>query len=105
MVKHRDCFCFTITSPYNMSSFNYLTEEGLKKLQEEINFLRNIERPRISQMISEARDKGDLSENAEYDAAKDAQGMLELKISKLEGILASARLIDESKMDATKAHV
>jgi len=62
----------------------YYTEEGLKKLQEELNQLKNVERPRISQQIAEARDKGDLSENAEYDAAKDAQGMLELKISKLE---------------------
>ena len=85
-----------------MSSVNYLTEEGLKKLQEEINFLRNIERPRISQMISEARDKGDLSENAEYDAAKDAQGMLELKILKMEELLANSRLVDASKLDNSK---
>ncbi len=85
-----------------MSSVNYLTEEGLKKLQEEINFLKNIERPRISQMISEARDKGDLSENAEYDAAKDAQGMLELKILKMEDLLANSRLVDASKLDNSK---
>jgi len=85
-----------------MSSVNYLTEEGLKKLQEEINFLRNIERPRISQMISEARDKGDLSENAEYDAAKDAQGMLELKILKMEELLANSRVVDGSKLDSSK---
>ena len=85
-----------------MSSVNYLTEEGLRKLQEEINFLRNIERPRISQMISEARDKGDLSENAEYDAAKDAQGMLELKILKLEELLANSRVVDGSKLDNSK---
>src|SRR5258705_5238039 len=102
MVKHRDCFCFIITSPYNMSSVNYLTEEGLRKLQEEINFLKNTERPRISQMISEARDKGDLSENAEYDAAKDAQGMLELKILKLEELLANSRVVDGSKLDSSK---
>ena len=85
-----------------MSSVNYLTEEGLKKLQEEINFLRNVERPRISQMISEARDKGDLSENAEYDAAKDAQGMLELKILKMEELLANSRVVDGSKLDGSK---
>ena len=85
-----------------MSSVNYLTEEGLRKLQEEINFLKNIERPRISQMISEARDKGDLSENAEYDAAKDAQGMLELKILKMEELLANSRVVDGSKLDNSK---
>lgn len=85
-----------------MASVNYLTEEGLKKLQEEINFLKNIERPRISQMISEARDKGDLSENAEYDAAKDAQGMLELKILKMEELLANSRVVDGSKLDNSK---
>jgi transcription elongation factor GreA len=83
----------------------YYTEEGLKKLQEELNQLRNVERPRISQQIAEARDKGDLSENAEYDAAKDAQGMLELKISKLEEIISNARLVDESKLDNSKALV
>ena len=85
-----------------MSSVNYLTEEGLRKLQEEINFLKNTERPRISQMISEARDKGDLSENAEYDAAKDAQGMLELKILKMEELLANSRVVDASKLDTSK---
>lgn len=83
----------------------YFTPEGLKKLQEELNQLRTVERPRISQQIAEARDKGDLSENAEYDAAKDAQGLLELKISKLEEVVASARIVDESKLDASKALV
>ncbi len=83
----------------------YYTEEGLKRLQEELFQLRNVERPRISQQIAEARDKGDLSENAEYDAAKDAQGMLELRISKLEEVMANARLIDESKLDNSKALV
>lgn len=83
----------------------YYTEEGLKKLQEELNQLKNVERPHISQQIAEARDKGDLSENAEYDAAKNAQGMLELKISKLEEIVANARLIDASKLDTSKALV
>ena len=86
-------------------SVQYFTTEGLKKLQEELYNLRNVERPRISQQIAEARDKGDLSENAEYDAAKDAQGLLELRISKLEDIVASARLLDESKLDASKALV
>ena len=85
-----------------MSTINYFTEDGLRKLQDEINLLKNVERPRISQMISEARDKGDLSENAEYDAAKDAQGMLELKIQKLEDLIASARVVDESKLDNSK---
>jgi transcription elongation factor GreA len=86
-------------------SVQYFTPDGLKKLQEELNQLRTIERPKISQQIAEARDKGDLSENAEYDAAKDAQGLLELKISKLEEVVASARLVDESKLDSTKALV
>jgi len=86
-------------------SVQYYTEEGLKKLQEELNQLKNVQRPHISQQIAEARDKGDLSENAEYDAAKDAQGMLELKISKLEEIISNARLIDESKLDNSKALV
>ena len=86
-------------------SFQYFTPQGLKKLQDELNQLKNIERPHISHQIAEARDKGDLSENAEYDAAKDAQGLLELKISKLEEVVASARLIDESKLDSSKALV
>jgi len=84
---------------------SYYTEDGLKKLQDELLLLKNVERPRISQQIAEARDKGDLSENAEYDAAKDAQGMLELKIKKLEDVVANARLIDESKLDNSKALV
>jgi transcription elongation factor GreA len=88
-----------------MSKVTYLTEEGLRKLQEELNQLRNVERPSISRQIAEARDKGDLSENAEYDAAKDAQGLLELKISKLEELVATARLIDESKLDTSKVSV
>lgn len=83
----------------------YFTAEGLKNLQDELNQLRNVERPRISQAIAEARDKGDLSENAEYDAAKDAQGLLELKISKMEEVVANARLLDDSKLDASKALV
>ena len=88
-----------------MSNLSYYTEEGLKKLRQELNTLKDIERPKISDAIAEARDKGDLSENAEYDAAKEAQGMLEMKISKLEETLAGARLIDESQLDISKALV
>ncbi len=86
-------------------SAQYFTQEGLKKLQDELHQLKSVERPRISQQIAEARDKGDLSENAEYDAAKDAQGLLELRISKLEEVIASARLVDESKIDTSRALV
>ena len=88
-----------------MSTVSYYTAEGLKKLREELNQLKDVERPRASQAIGEARDKGDLSENAEYDAAKEAQGMLEMKISKMEEILAGARVIDESQLDVSKALV
>ena len=88
-----------------MSKVSYYTAEGLKKLRDELNQLKDVERPRASRAIGEARDKGDLSENAEYDAAKEAQGMLEMKISKLEGMLSTARLIDESQLDSTKALV
>lgn len=85
-----------------MSKVSYYTEEGLKKLKEELNHLRDVERPKASQAIAEARDKGDLSENAEYDAAKEAQGMLELRIAKLEELVANARIIDESQLDVSK---
>ena len=85
-----------------MSEARYFTEEGLKKLREELKQLKSVERPKISQQIAEARDKGDLSENAEYDAAKEAQGLLELKISKLDLSLRNARVIDEAKMDNSK---
>ena len=88
-----------------MSKVSYYTAEGLKKLRDELNQLKDIERPKASQAIGEARDKGDLSENAEYDAAKEAQGMLEMKISKLEETLANARLIDESQLDNSKVLV
>ena len=88
-----------------MSEISYYTEEGLKKLREELNFLKDIERPKASQAIAEARDKGDLSENAEYDAAKEAQGLLELHISKMEETLSNARLIDESQLDTSKVLV
>lgn len=85
-----------------MAEIRYFTNEGLNKLKAELNNLMSIERKKISQQIAEARDKGDLSENAEYDAAKDAQGMLEMKISKLQDIINNAKIIDESKMDASK---
>jgi transcription elongation factor GreA len=79
-----------------MSTVSYYTAEGLKKLREELDHLKSIERPKASQAIAEARDKGDLSENAEYDAAKEAQGMLEMRIAKLEEVHSNARLIDET---------
>jgi transcription elongation factor GreA len=85
-----------------MSSVNYVTKEGLEKLKEELHILKTVERPKISQQIAEARDKGDLSENAEYDAAKEAQGLLEMRISKLEELIANSRIIDESKIDTSK---
>ena len=86
-----------------MSTINYYTEEGLKKLKDELEHMKNVERPKISQQIAEAREKGDLSENAEYDAAKEAQGLLEMKISKLETLIANARIVDESQLDTSKA--
>ena len=88
-----------------MSKVSYYTAEGLKKLREEIDYLKSVERPKASQAIADARDKGDLSENAEYDAAKEAQGLLELKIAKMDEILANARLIDESQLDVSKVLV
>lgn len=83
----------------------YFTEEGLKRLKDELDLLERVERPATSKQIAEARDKGDLSENAEYDAAKEYQGMLELKISKLKETISIARIIDESKMDSSKAYI
>ena len=85
-----------------MSKVSYYTEEGLKKLRQELNQLKDIERPKASQAIADARDKGDLSENAEYDAAKEAQGLLELRISKLEETLSNARIVNESNIDHSK---
>jgi transcription elongation factor GreA len=86
-------------------SQNYVTEEGLKKLNEELHQLKTKERPSISKQIAEARDKGDLSENAEYDAAKDAQGHLELRIRKLEAIISNSRIVDGSKLDNSKVSI
>ena len=88
-----------------MSKISYYTVEGLKKLRDELNQLRDVERPKASEAIAEARDKGDLSENAEYDAAKEAQGMLEMQIAKLEETLSNARIIDESQLDDSKVLV
>jgi transcription elongation factor GreA len=88
-----------------MTQVTYYTKEGFEKLKVELEHLVHVERPLISQQIAEARDKGDLSENAEYDAAKNAQGMLEMRISKLQDLIRSARLIDESKMDSTKVQI
>lgn len=88
-----------------MSQVTYYTEEGLKKLKDELHEMKTVQRPSISQQIGEARDKGDLSENAEYDAAKEAQGLLEAKISKLENVLANARIIDDSEIDDSKVYI
>ena len=88
-----------------MSKVSYYTDQGLKNLRDELNQLKDVERPKASQAIAEARDKGDLSENAEYDAAKEAQGLLELQISKLEETLSNARLINESQLDTSKVLV
>ena len=88
-----------------MNQVKYFTKEGLEKLKEELEQLKSVERPAISQQIAEAREKGDLSENAEYDAAKNEQGMLELRISKLEETLRNARVIDESQLDDSKVSI
>jgi transcription elongation factor GreA len=88
-----------------MSKVSYYTAEGLKKLRDELDYMRDVERPKASNAIAEARDKGDLSENAEYDAAKEAQGMLEMRISKMEEVVANARLVDESQLDVSKVLV
>lgn len=88
-----------------MTKTAYITEEGLQKLKEELEQLVGVERPAISKQIAEARDKGDLSENAEYEAAKEAQGMLELKISKLKDIIANSRIIDGSKLDNKRIQI
>lgn len=88
-----------------MAQASYMTEEGLAKLKKELEELTAVERPAISQQIAEARDKGDLSENAEYDAAKEAQGLLEMRIARMEDMVASARIIDESKIDTSHVQI
>mgnify|MGYP000299249170 CR=1 FL=1 len=84
---------------------HYLTKEGYEKIKEELEYLKTVERAKVSNMIAEAREKGDLSENAEYDAAKEAQAMLELKISKLEEILNNCRIIDQSQVNIDKVQI
>jgi transcription elongation factor GreA len=101
---------FSIYCPHGnesktMSNISYFTKEGLQNLKDEVHQLETVERPKISGQIAEARDKGDLSENAEYDAAKEAQGLLEAKISKLKNTLASARLVDDSQIDDSKVYI
>jgi len=88
-----------------MSEFAYYTEEGLKKLKDELHQMKSVQRPMISEQIGEARDKGDLSENAEYDAAKEAQGLLEMKISKMEALISKARVIDNLSIDNSKVFI
>jgi len=92
-------------NPITMSNISYYSAEGLQKLKDELHDLVHVQRPSISNQIAEARDKGDLSENAEYDAAKEAQGILEMRISKLEATIANARLIDDSNIDKSRAFI
>ncbi|MFO7827729.1 MAG: transcription elongation factor GreA [Bacteroidales bacterium] len=88
-----------------MAKVSYVTEQGLERLKKELEQLESVERPKISQQIAEARDKGDLSENAEYDAAKEAQGMLEMKISKLKDTIANSRVLDQSKLNTSSVQI
>ncbi len=88
-----------------MAKITYLTEEGFKKMKDELEHMRSVERPAISAAIAEARDKGDLSENAEYDAAKEAQGMLEMRIAQMEALIANARILDKSKIDTNTVQI
>ncbi len=88
-----------------MAKITYLTEEGFKKMKDELEHMRSVERPAISAAIAEARDKGDLSENAEYDAAKEAQGMLEMRIAQMEALIANARILDKSKINTDTVQI
>jgi transcription elongation factor GreA len=101
----QDVFFFFIQNCKNMAEVVYVTREGLEKMNQELHELVSIERPKASAAIAEAREKGDLSENAEYDAAKEAQGLLELRISKLQGAIGSARVLDPSQLDTSKVSV
>ena len=101
-VSNGSLICFR---NHKMSDISYYTEEGYKALKEEVKQLKTVDRLKISEQIGEAIDKGDLSENAEYDAAKDAQGLLEAKIAKLENLLANARVIDDSQIDNSKVFI
>jgi transcription elongation factor GreA len=102
--RHHNAGFFSYNTLF-MSNISYYTQDGLNKLKEELNFLKTKERSSIAKQIAEAREKGDLSENAEYDAAREAQGLLELRISKLEDIVANARLIDDSQLDTSKVMI
>lgn len=84
---------------------SYVTKEGLAKMKAELEHLESVERPKVTQQIAEARDKGDLSENAEYDAAKEAQGLLEMKIAKLQDIIATSKIIEEDQIDTSKVSI
>jgi transcription elongation factor GreA len=106
---YRDSFSFFSTilksQEADMTKGTFLTQEGLKRLREELDYLMNVERPRISKQIGEAIEKGDISENAEYDAAKDAQGLMEAKIANLQNKIAHARILDESKIDTFQVQI
>lgn len=104
----RNIFCVwdcIFIKPKDMANIQYVTKEGLDKLRAELKHLESVERQRITEQIADARDKGDLSENAEYDAAKEAQGLLESRISKLQDQVANARIIDKSQLDSTKVSI
>ena len=88
-----------------MADTNYVTQETFEKMQEELHLLKSVDRPAASRAIAEAREKGDLKENAEYDAAKEAQGLLEAKIKYLEGVIATARILDESSIDSSRVSI
>jgi len=107
IVRQRSDYFFILTlNIRDMSKVvNYVTKEGLEKMKTELEQLESIERPKITQQIAEARDKGDLSENAEYDAAKEAQGLLEMKISKIKDVIANSKVIDESQLDTSKVSI
>ena len=107
IVRQRSDYFFILTlNIRDMSKvMNYVTKEGLEKMKAELEQLESIERPKITQQIAEARDKGDLSENAEYDAAKEAQGMLEMKISKLKDLIINGKVIDETQLDTSKVSI
>ena len=98
-------YFFYLFKPNCMSATNYVTAETFERLKEELQHMKGVERPAASSAIAEAREKGDLKENAEYDAAKEAQGMLEAKIKQLEGVLANARILDESNIDTSKVSI
>lgn len=103
--KTRGVFSFFSETSHHLMATQYYTAAGLQKLKDELHHMKTVERPRISAQIAEARDKGDLSENAEYDAAKEAQGLLEARIAKIGDLIANARLVDESQVDASRVYI